>query len=151
VDPRLSNGLSPFLTKEPGRWSGFMIAQYTAASLVSENRSACWPASADSIPSSAGQEDHVSMGATSARKAAAILADAEHVRAIEAMAAAQGLDLRAPLEPAAGTGAARAAVREVSPFLEEDRPLSDEIAAVKEVVGGGGVGAAAETAAGPLA
>ncbi|HYP21987.1 MAG TPA: histidine ammonia-lyase, partial [Actinomycetota bacterium] len=111
VDPRLSNGLPPFLTREPGRSSGFMIAQYTAASLVSESRSACFPASADSIPSSAGQEDHVSMGATSARKAGSILTNTEHVLAIEAMAAGQGLDLRAPLDPAAGTGAARAAVR----------------------------------------
>jgi histidine ammonia-lyase len=143
VDPRLSNGLPAFLTREPGRWSGFMIAQYTAASLVSESRSACWPASADSIPSSAGQEDHVSMGATSARKAAAILANTEHVLAIEAMAASQGLDLRAPLDPAAGTGAARAAVREVSPFLDEDRPLSDEIGAVKDLVSSGRLLAAA--------
>ena len=137
VDPRLSNGLPPFLTNEPGRRSGYMSAQYTAASLVSENRSACWPASADSIPSSAGQEDHVSMGATSARKAAAILENTEHVLAIEAMAAAQGLDLRSPLDPARGTGAARDAVREVSPFLEEDRPLSDEIGAVKALVANG--------------
>ena len=137
VDPRLSNGLPPFLTKEPGRSSGFMIAQYTAASLVSENRSACWPASVDSIPSSAGQEDHVSMGATSARKVGPILTNAEHVLAIEAMAAAQGLDLRAPLEPAAGTGAARAVVREISPFLEEDRPLSDEIGAVRDLIASG--------------
>lgn len=143
VDPRLSNGLPPFLTKEPGRRSGFMIAQYTAASLVSENRSSCWPASADSIPSSAGQEDHVSMGATSGRKAAAILTNTEHVIAIEAMAASQGLDLRHPLDPAPGTGAARAAVREVSPFLEEDRPLSEEIGLVKDLVSGGAFAAAA--------
>ena len=150
VDPRLSNGLPPFLTKEPGRSSGFMIAQYTAASLVSENRSACWPASADSIPSSAGQEDHVSMGATSGRKAAAILANTEHVLAIEAMAAAQGLDLRRPLEPAAGTGAGRAAVRDASPILEDDRPLSEEIGAVRELIGSGALVDAAEGAAGPL-
>lgn len=151
VDPRLSNGLPPFLTKEPGRSSGFMIAQYTAASLVSENRSLCWPASADSIPSSAGQEDHVSMGATSARKAGSILTNSEHVVAIEAMAAAQGLDLRAPLEAAAGTGAALAAVRQVSPFLEEDRPLSDEIGAVKDVVASGGLVEAAGAAVGAIA
>ncbi|MDQ4025332.1 MAG: histidine ammonia-lyase, partial [Actinomycetota bacterium] len=106
VDPGLNNGLPAFLTHEPGRRSGFMIVQYTAASLVSESRSLCWPASVDSIPSSAGQEDHVSMGATSGRKAAAILANTEHVLAIEALAAAQGLDLRAPLSPASGTAAA---------------------------------------------
>lgn len=150
VDPRLSNGLPPFLTKEPGRSSGFMIAQYTAASLVSENRSSCWPASADSIPSSAGQEDHVSMGATSGRKAMAILANTEHVLAIEAMAASQGLDLRRPLAPAAGTRAARDAVRSASPFLEEDRPLSEEIAAVRALVRDRALVTAAEGAAGPL-
>jgi histidine ammonia-lyase len=151
VDPALNNGLPAFLTREAGRRSGFMIVQYTAASLVSESRSSCWPASADSIPSSAGQEDHVSMGATSARKAAAILDNAEHVVAIEALVAAQGLDLRAPLEPAAGTGAARAAVREVSAFLEEDRPLSDEIGRVRELVRSGGLLAAVEAAVGRLA
>ena len=128
-----------------------MIVQYTAASLVSENRSACWPASADSIPSSAGQEDHVSMGATSARKAAAILDNTEHVMAIEALAAAQGLDLRAPLQPAAGTAAARSAIRELSPFLEEDRPLSDEIASIRDLIRDGRLVDAVEAAIGRLA
>jgi histidine ammonia-lyase len=150
VDPALNNGLPAFLTREPGRRSGFMIVQYTAASLVSENRSSCWPASADSIPSSAGQEDHVSMGATSARKAAAILANTEHVLAIEALAASQGLELRAPLEPAAGTGAALRAVRAVSPFLEDDRPLSDEIAAARDLIAGGGLLGAVGAVTGPL-
>src|SRR5918999_1089998 len=114
-----------------------MLPQYTAASLVSESRSLCFPASADSIPTSAGQEDHVSMGATSARKASAILANTEHVIAIEALAAAQGLDLRAPLDPASGTAAARAAVRDVSDFLDEDRPLSDDIGGVRDLIAGG--------------
>ena len=150
VDPGLNNGLPAFLTREPGRRSGFMIVQYTAASLVSENRSLCWPASADSIPSSAGQEDHVSMGATSGRKAAAILANTEHVLAIEALAAAQGLDLRGPLAPAPGTAAARAAVREVSPFLEEDRPLSEDITAVRERIADGGLMQVVDPVAGPL-
>ncbi|HEX2056742.1 MAG TPA: histidine ammonia-lyase [Actinomycetota bacterium] len=150
VDPRLSNGLPAFLTREPGRRSGFMIAQYTAASLVSENRSLCWPASADSIPSSAGQEDHVSMGATSGRKAAAILANTEHVIAIEAMTAAQGLDLRGPLEAAPGTAAARGIVRGASPFVEDDRPLSGEIGRVRELVAGGAFASAAAEAVGGL-
>jgi histidine ammonia-lyase len=150
VDPGLNNGLPAFLTREPGRRSGFMIVQYTAASLVSENRSLCWPASADSVPSSAGQEDHVSMGATSGRKAAAILANTEHVLAIEALAAAQGLDLRAPLAPAPGTAAACAAVREVSPFLEEDRPLSEDITAVRERIADGGLMQAVDPVTGPL-
>ncbi|MDQ3957434.1 MAG: histidine ammonia-lyase [Actinomycetota bacterium] len=150
VDPGLSNGLPAFLTREPGRRSGFMIVQYTAASLVSENRSLCWPASADSIPSSAGQEDHVSMGATSARKAAAVLANSEHVMAIEALAAAQGLDLRGPLAPAAGTAAARSVVREVSPFLEDDRSLAADIAAVREAIADGELLSRVEDATGAL-
>lgn len=150
VDADLNNGLPAFLTRDPGRRTGFMLAQYTAASLVSESRGLCVPASADSIPTSAGQEDHVSMGATSARKAAAILANTENVVAIEALAAAQGLDLRAPLEAAEGTGAARDAVREVSAFLEDDRSLSDDIAAVRELVSGTGFVLAAEDRIGAL-
>ncbi|MDQ3915274.1 MAG: histidine ammonia-lyase [Actinomycetota bacterium] len=150
VDPGLNNGLPAFLTREPGRRSGFMIVQYTAASLVSENRSLCWPASADSIPSSAGQEDHVSMGATSGRKAASMLANTEHVLAIEGLAAAQGLDLRGPLAPAPATGAARAAVREVSPSLEEDRPLSADIADVRDLMSSNAFLDAVEEVTGPL-
>lgn len=145
VDPKLSNGLPAFLTSEPGRRTGFMIAHYTAASLVAENRALCFPASSDSIPTSAGQEDHVSMGATSARKALAIAANTENVIAIEALAGAQGLDLRG-MEPAPGTAAARTAVRAVSPPLEEDRSLAPDIALVKELVVSGDLGAAARAA-----
>lgn len=151
VDPELNNGLPAFLTKDPGRRSGFMLVQYTAASLVSENRSLCFPASSDSISTSAGQEDHVSMGATSARKAATILANTENVIAVEALSAAQALDLRAPLDPSPATAAARAAVRAVSPFVEEDRSLSDDIQAVATLVRDGSLSAAASTAAGELA
>ena len=151
VDPDLNNGLPAFLTKDPGRRSGFMLVQYTAASLVSENRSLCFPASADSISTSAGQEDHVSMGATSARKAATILANAENVIAIEALSASQALDLRAPLEPSPATGAARASVRSVSPFVDEDRSLSDDIQAVADLVRAGSFVAAASSIAGELA
>lgn len=151
VDPDLNNGLPAFLTKDPGRRSGFMLPQYTAASLVSENRSLSFPASADSISTSAGQEDHVSMGATSARKAATILANSEHVIAIEALSAAQALDLRAPLDPGPATAVARAAIRAVSPFVDEDRSLSDDITAIRELVRDGSLVAAAETSAGPLA
>jgi histidine ammonia-lyase len=150
VDADLNNGLPAFLTKDPGRRSGFMLPQYTAASLVAESRSLCFPASADSISTSAGQEDHVSMGATSARKAAAILANTEHVIAIEALSAAQGLDLRGPLEPAPGTGAARAALRAVSPGLDEDRSLSPDITAVRALVRDGSLVTAAETVVGAL-
>ena len=105
-----------------------MIAHYTAASVVSENRSTLLPCvSADSIPTSAGQEDHVSMGATSGRKALQILTERGNRLAIEALAAAQALDYRAPLEPAPLTGTARAAIRSGPPPLEEDRALSGDM------------------------
>lgn len=151
VDPDLNNGLPAFLTKDPGRRSGFMLVQYTAASLVSENRSLSFPASADSISTSAGQEDHVSMGATSARKAAAILTNTENVIAVEALSASQALDLRAPLEPSPATAAARSAVRAVSAFVEEDRSLSDDIQAVAELVRDDRLVDAASSSAGELA
>jgi histidine ammonia-lyase len=140
VDPELNNGLPAFLTEDPGRRSGVMLLQYTAASLVSESRSMLFPASSDSIPTSAGQEDHVSMGMTSARKAWAILDNVERVIAIEALCAAQGLDLRGPLEPARGTGAARSKIREVSARLTEDRSLAADVEKVTGLVRGGALG-----------
>jgi histidine ammonia-lyase len=150
VDPQLNNGLPAFLTTDPGRRSGFMLAQYTSASLVSENRGLCWPASSDSMSTSAGQEDHVSMGATSARRAAAILANSENAVAIELLAGAQGLNLREPLTPASGTGAALAALRDISPVLDEDRSLAPDIAAARELLSGGRLGSAVEDSIGPL-
>ena len=111
LDPTRNNGLPAFLVAESGLNSGFMLVQYTAASLVSECKTLAHPASVDSIGSSAGQEDHVSMGMTAARHAREVVSNAEVVIALEALVAAQALDLRAPLEPAAGTGAARDAVR----------------------------------------
>jgi histidine ammonia-lyase len=150
VDPQLNNGLPAFLTEDPGRRSGFMLTQYTAASLVSENRTLCFPASSDSISTSAGQEDHVSMGATSARKAGQILANTEHAIAIEFLSAAQGLDLRAGLQPAPATGAALRTIRSVSPMLKEDRSLSDDIGAVRRLMADGELLAAVEAETGPL-
>lgn len=150
VDPDLNNGLPAFLTDDPGRRSGFMLPQYTAASLVSESRSLCFPASSDSIPTSAGQEDHVSMGATSARQAAAILVNSEHVIAIEALAAAQALDLRAPLDAAPGTAAAKTCIRTLSPRLTDDRSLGDDIARVREAIARGSVPASVEAVVGQL-
>src|SRR2546423_4566719 len=97
--------------------SGFMIVQYTAAQVVSESKSLAHPASIDSIPSSAGQEDHVSMGMTAARHARACVENAEAVIALEVLAAAQGIDLRAPLRAAPGTAAALAPVRPAGAFL----------------------------------
>lgn len=150
VDPELNNGLPAFLTREPGLRSGFMLAQYTSASLVSENRSLCFPASSDSIPTSAGQEDHVSMGATSARKALQILANTENCIAIELLTAAQGLDLRAPLTPANGTSAALHTIREISRTVDEDRPLSPDIARVRSLITSGTLMGAVRDAIGPL-
>lgn len=151
VDPRLNNGLPAFLTSDPGRRSGFMLTQYTAAALVTENRSLSFPASVDSIPTSAGQEDHVSMGATSAQKARRVLANTRAVLAIEAITASQGLDLRAPLQPSPAAAAIRSAVRKVSPFLDEDRSLSEEIEAVAVLIAEGALVAAVEDEIGVLA
>src|SRR5690606_24286343 len=115
VNPHLSSGLPPFLAPESGLNSGFMIAQVTAAALVSENKVLSHPASVDSIPSSAGREDHVSMGALAALKLAAIHDHVRTVLAIEILAAAQGLELRRPLEPARALQAAHARIREAVP------------------------------------
>jgi len=130
VNPNLSDGLPAFLTTDGGLNSGFMIPQYVAASLVSENKVLCHPASVDSIPTSAGQEDHVSMGNASGLKAWQVLANAESALAIELLAGAQAVEFLAPLEPGAGVRAARAHVRELSPRLRDDRPLAGDIEAV---------------------
>jgi histidine ammonia-lyase len=127
LDPNSSNGLPPFLVEGSGLNSGFMLMQYTAASLVSECKTLAHPASVDSIPSSAGQEDHVSMGMTAARHLREIVANTELVLAMEAIAAAQALDLRAPLEAGPATAAARDLIRERVPFLAEDRALGPDI------------------------
>jgi histidine ammonia-lyase len=151
LDPKTSNGLPAFLVPESGLNSGFMLIQYTAASIVSECKSLAHPASVDSIPSSAGQEDHVSMGMTSARHAREIVGDAETVLALEAMAAAQALDLRRPLEPGPATGAALRAIRERVPFVEQDREFAPDIEATTDLVRRGDLVAAAESVTGPLA
>jgi histidine ammonia-lyase len=150
LDPKTSNGLPAFLVPESGLNSGFMLIQYTAASIVSECKSLAHPASVDSIPSSAGQEDHVSMGMTSARHAREIVGDAETVLALEAMAAAQALDLRGPLEPGPATGAALRAIRERVPFVEHDREFAPDIEAATDLVRRGDLVAAAESVTGPL-
>jgi histidine ammonia-lyase len=151
LDPSLSNGLPPFLVAESGLNSGFMLVQYTAASLVSEAKTLAHPASVDSIPSSAGQEDHVSMGMTAARHLRAVVEIAETVIGLEALAAAQGIDLRRPLRPAAATAATHAAVRTAVPFLDSDREVRHDIAGAVAVVHEGRLVAAAEEAVGPLA
>jgi histidine ammonia-lyase len=150
VNPSLSDGLPAFLTLDGGLNSGFMIPQYVAAALVSENKSLCHPASVDSIPTSAGQEDHVSMGNASGLKAWQVLANAERVLAIELLAGAQAVEFLAPLEPGAGAGAARDAVRVLSPRLADDRPLTTDIEAVAAALRDGGLVAAVEAEVGEL-
>lgn len=151
LDPARSNGLPAFLVRDSGLNSGFMLVQYTAASIVSECKSLAHPASVDSIGSSAGQEDHVSMGMTAARHARDVVANAEVVIALEALVAAQALDLRAPVRPAEGTGAALGAIRDRVAFLEADRELRADMDATTELVRSGGLLDAAESAVGALA
>ncbi|MFQ5494852.1 MAG: histidine ammonia-lyase [Phycisphaerae bacterium] len=115
------------LMKDTGINSGFILGQYTAAALVSENKGLCTPASVDSIPTSLGQEDHVSMGARAAVKCLTVLDNTETVLAIEQLCAAQALDYRSPLKPGAGLRAAHARLREVIPHAEQDRLFSDDI------------------------
>ena len=150
LDEHQSNGLPPFLVHGSGLNSGFMLVQYTAASLVSECKSLAHPASVDSIPSSAGQEDHVSMGMTSARHAREVVANAETVIALEALGAAQALDLRAPLEPGPATRAVHDAIRARVPFFEADREFGPDIADAVSLVREGLVVVAAEAVIGPL-
>jgi histidine ammonia-lyase len=127
-----------------------MLAQYTQAQLVSECKALAAPASVDSIPTSGTQEDHVSMGWLSGLQLRASLAHVEGILAIEAMCAAQALDLRAPLEPARGTSAARAAVRADIPFLATDRELAPDITIATHLVREGTLLTAAEEAIGEL-
>jgi histidine ammonia-lyase len=127
-----------------------MIPQYVAASLVSENKVLCHPASVDSIPTSAGQEDHVSMGNAAGLKAWQVLANCERAVAIELLAGAQGVEFLAPLEPGAGVRATRSAVRELSPRLRDDRSLSTDIEAVAAAIRDGSLVAAAEAEVGEL-
>jgi histidine ammonia-lyase len=150
VNPTLSEGLPAFLAADGGLNSGFMIPQYVAASLVSENKALSHPASVDSIPTSAGQEDHVSMGNASGLKAWQVLANSERALAIELLAGAQAVEFLAPLTPGAGSEAARRFVREHSPRVGEDRPLSGEIEAVAATIRDGSLAAAVEAEVGEL-
>jgi histidine ammonia-lyase len=150
LDPARNAGLPPFLAHEVGVDSGLMIAQYTAAGIVSELKRLAAPASVDSIPSSAMQEDHVSMGWAAARKLRRALDGLTRVLAIEVMTASRGLDLRAPLVPGPATGAVVGLVRTVADGPGQDRYLSPEIEAVTALVADGAVVAVAETAIGGL-
>jgi histidine ammonia-lyase len=127
VNPDLSEGLPPFLTPEPGVSSGLMIAHVAAVSLLAEARVLAHPASVDNAPTSAGKEDHVSMGMTSALKLRATVGLVERVVAIELIAAAQGLEFRKPQRPARAVQAAMHQLRQTVPPLDEDRPLAKDI------------------------
>ena len=128
------DGLPKLLMKETGINSGFMIPQYTAAALVSENKVLCHPASVDSIPTSLGQEDHVSMGSISAVKLLKVLHNVEHVLAIELFTAAQALDYRAPLRPGRGVEVAHAYVRSIVPHYEKDLLFKDDIERCLDII-----------------
>ena len=141
VDPALS-GLPAFLTPRPGLNSGFMIPQVTAAALVSENKQKAYPASVDSIPTSANQEDHVSMAAHGARRLLAMVESATAVIGIELLAAAQGCDFHAPLKSSAVLEAVRALVRKQVPQLEDDRHFHPHMEAANQLVRSGAVIAA---------
>jgi histidine ammonia-lyase len=125
-----SSQLPAFLTKDPGLHSGFMLAQVTAAALASESKALAAPHSVDSIPTSANQEDYVSMGMSAARRLRPMLANVRHIVAIELLAACQGIDLVAPLHTGVEAQRAYELVRSVSPRLDADRSLAPDIAAV---------------------
>jgi histidine ammonia-lyase len=151
LDKNRSQGLPPFLAAEPGVDSGHMIAQYTQAGLVSEMKRLAVPASVDSIPSSAMQEDHVSMGWSAGRKLRRSVDALGRVLAVEIMTAARALDMRAPLTPAPATAAVVEALRAEVAGPGADRYLSPEIEATVALVRSGALLAAAETVTGPLA
>src|SRR5215210_4345159 len=151
LDQARSYGLPPFLTEDAGVNSGVMLAHYTQAAMVAENRRLAVPASTDSLPTSAMQEDHVSMGWGAARKLRTVVANLQRILAVELTCAARALDLRAPLEPGPGTAAARAAVRAAVPGPGPDRWLSPELAQAEELVASGAVLHAVEAAIGSLA
>ena len=142
VDPALS-GLPAFLTPRPGLNSGFMIPQVTAAALVSENKQRAYPASVDSIPTSANQEDHVSMAAHGARRLIGMADNLANIIGIEYLAAAQGCDFQLPLRSSETLEAARALLRAEVPTLDEDRYFHPDMAAATRLITSGAVAALA--------
>ena len=150
LDPHRSQGLPPFLAEEPGVNSGLMVAQYTAAALVAENRRLAAPASVDSVPTSGMQEDHVSMGWGAALKLRTVLDNLANILAVELISAARAQDLRAPLEAAPATRAVRDALRRHVAGIGPDRVVAPELAAAEALIRGGAVVEAAESAVGRL-
>jgi histidine ammonia-lyase len=151
LDAHRSHGLPPFLTEDPGVNSGLMIAQYTQAAMVAENRRLAAPASVDSLPTSAMQEDHVSLGWGAARKLRASVANLGRIVAVELVCAGHGIDLRSPLNPGAGTGAALRALRGRVAGPGPDRHLAPDLAAAEELVMSGELLGAVESEIGALA
>ncbi|HEX2114771.1 MAG TPA: histidine ammonia-lyase [Alphaproteobacteria bacterium] len=137
TDPAMSSGLPAFLVAEPGLNSGFMIAQVTAAALASENKALAHPASVDSLPTSANQEDHVSMATYAARRLADMARNAADIVAIELLAAAQGVDLRRPLTTSPALVRVLREIRSRSPFLDQDRSLAPDIATIRALIESG--------------
>jgi histidine ammonia-lyase len=137
TNPDLSEGLPAFLAQHPGMQSGFMIAHVAAVALLGEAKVLAHPASVDNLPTSAGKEDHVSMGMTGALKLRTIVEDAENVLAIELLAAAEGLEFRRPLKAGAGVERAFAALRAIAPRVDEDRALSPDIERVADAIRSG--------------
>jgi len=136
--------LPPFLTPEPGLNSGFMIVHVTAAALASENKSLAHPASVDSLPTSANQEDHVSMATYAARRLSQMLRNTAHIVAIELLGAAQGIEFLRPLQSAPALEGVMRLVRSVSPAMMQDRSLARDIEAVHHLVAAGDIGHATE-------
>jgi histidine ammonia-lyase len=151
LDATRSHGLPPFLAEDPGVNSGLMLTHYAQAAMVAENRRLAAPASVDSLPTSAMQEDHVSMGWGAARKLRTAVRNLARILAVELMCAARALDLRAPLSAAAGTGAALEAVRAVVPGPGPDRWMAPELSEVEELVLSGALLEAVESVIGDLA
>jgi histidine ammonia-lyase len=134
VNPDSSEGLPPFLTSHAGTHSGFMILHVAAVALLNEAKGLAHPASIDNLPTSGGKEDHVSMGMTSALKLRTIVENAEHLLAIELLAAAEGLEFRRPLKAGVGAEEAYARVRKISPAVDADRSMSSDIALVAAAI-----------------
>ena len=151
LDPRRSEGLPAFLSPRAGVDSGFMIPHYTAASLAEENRRLANPASTGSLPTSATQEDHNSMGWSAGRKLRRLLGNVCRILAVEAACAAQALDLRSPLQPGHATSAVLERIRQDIPFIESDTFMAPHLEAAERLVRSGSLVEAAERAIGPLA
>jgi histidine ammonia-lyase len=149
IDPTFSE-LPAFLATEGGLQSGLMIVHVAAASLVSENKGLCHPASVDSIPTSSDKEDHVSMGTIAARKLARVLDNVKNILAMELLGASQGLGFLEPLQPVAGVQAAYQKIRTEVSFAKGDRMFSDDVEKLRRMIDDGSLLAVVEKAVGPL-